>query len=144
MTSYLTPWRAGLLGAALLAACISAAAATGANAQAAPAASTPDLPPHPGPYLPPDKRKPSSEPAASGEELRAQAMQKLKKRFEEADLDASGSLTRDEASKAGLGFVVKNFDRIDSAHRGAVSFDDLKAFMQQRRKEAMARQQAGG
>jgi Spy/CpxP family protein refolding chaperone len=141
MTSPLYPCTA-LLAALLLAAGAPATAA-GAAAQAAAATSAPDLPPHPGPYLPPDKRKPSSEPPAAGEELRAQAMQKLKKRFEEADLDASGSLTREEARKAGLGFVVKNFDRIDSAHRGLVSFDDLKAFLHQRRKEAMARQQAG-
>lgn len=147
MTFSLNPWRnAGLLGAALLAACMTAAGgahAAGASAQAAPAASTPDLPPHPGPYLPPDKRKPSSEPPASGEALRAQAMQKLKQRFEEADLDASGSLSKEEARKAGLGYVVKHFDRIDINHRGLVSFDDLKAFLQQRRREAMAHQQAG-
>lgn len=145
MTSSLYPWRAGLLGV-LLAASAGVTAATGAGsaAQAAAATSAPDLPPHPGPWLPPDKRKPSSEPAASGEELRAQAIHKLKKRFEEADLDASGSLTKDEARKAGLGFVVKNFDRIDAGHRGLVSFDDLKAYMQQRRKEALARQQTGG
>jgi hypothetical protein len=136
-----TSWRAGLLGMMLMVAGVHATA--GGGTQAAPAASTPDLPPHPGPYLPPDKRKPSSEPAAAGEELRAQAMQKLKKRFEEADLDARGSLTRDEARKAGLGFVLKNFDRIDTSHRGMVSFDDLKAFLQQRRKEVMVRQQNG-
>jgi len=92
----------------------------------------------PGPYLPPDKRTPSSEPAASGPALRLQALQKLKQRFEQADLDANGRLTREEASKAGLGFVVRHFDEIDSAHHGAVSFDELRAYLVERRKQARA------
>ncbi len=141
MNFSLNPWRgSSLLGMTLLAACMTAAGtrASAQAPQAAPAASTSQLPPHPGPYLPPDKRQPSTEPPASGEALRAQAMQKLKQRFEQADLDASGSLSKEEARKAGLGFVVKNFERIDTKHRGVVSFDDLKAYLQQRRKEAMA------
>jgi hypothetical protein len=99
--------------------------------------------PGPGPYLPPDKRTPSSEPAASGPALRMQAIQKLKQRFEQADLDGNGRLTRDEASKAGLGFVVQHFDEIDSAHRGAVSFDELKAYLVERRKQARAQHVPG-
>jgi len=97
----------------------------------------------PGPYLPPDKRKPSSEPAASGPALHQQAIQKLKQRFEQADLDASGNLTKEEARKAGLGFVVNHFEQIDTAHKGAISFDDLKAYLVQRRKEARAQQVPG-
>jgi hypothetical protein len=89
---------------------------------------------NPGPYLPPALRTPSAVPPASGQALRNEAMQKLKRRFEQADLDASGSLTRDEAQRAGLGFVVASFDDIDSGGRGKVSFDDVKKFMQQRRK----------
>lgn len=89
---------------------------------------------YPGPSLPPALRNPSPQAPASGQALRNEAMQKLKKRFEEADLDASGSLTRDEAERAGLGFVVASFDQIDSAKRGKVSFDDVKKFMQHRRK----------
>jgi hypothetical protein len=87
-----------------------------------------------GPALPPHLRTPSAQPAASGQALRNEALRKLQKRFEQADLDASGSLTRDEAERAGLGFVVASFDQIDSAKRGKVSFDDVKKFMQQRRK----------
>lgn len=96
--------------------------------------------PHPEPYVPPALRKAPSAPAASGAQLRRQAMQKLRQRFEEADLDASGSLTREEARRAGLGFVDKHFDQIDSAQRGKISFDELSAFLQQRHKEAMTRQ----
>ncbi len=88
----------------------------------------------PGPSLPPALRTPSALPPASGQALRNEAMQKLKRRFEEADLDANGSLSREEAQRAGLGFVVRSFDEIDSAKRGKVSFDDVKKYMQQRRK----------
>jgi hypothetical protein len=86
-----------------------------------------------GPYLPPALRTPSAQPPASGQALRNEAMQKLKRRFEEADLDASGSLTRDEAQKAGLGYVVASFDDIDTAKKGRVNFADVKKYMQQRR-----------
>lgn len=89
--------------------------------------------PNAGPSLPPSLRTPSAVPPASGQALRNEAMQKLKRRFEEADLDASGSLTREEAQRAGLGFVAASFDEIDSARRGKVSFDDVKKFMQRRR-----------
>jgi hypothetical protein len=94
---------------------------------------------HPGPSLPPALRTPSPAVPASGQALRDEAMRKLQRRFEEADLDASGSLSRDEARRAGLGFVVASFDEIDSARRGKVSFEDVKKFMQQRRKSTEER-----
>ncbi|MES2319136.1 MAG: EF-hand domain-containing protein [Pseudomonadota bacterium] len=91
--------------------------------------------PNPGPSLPPHLRNPTTTQApASGQALRNEAMQKLKRRFDEADLDANGSLTREEAQRGGLGYVFVSFDEIDSAGRGKVSFDDVKKFMQQRRK----------
>jgi hypothetical protein len=90
-------------------------------------------------YVQPTMRRPPRDASSGPVLLRYQAMQKLKKRFEDADVDRSGSLTRDEARKAGLGFVDKNFDHIDSAQRGAVSFDDLNAYLLQRREEARSR-----
>ncbi len=96
--------------------------------------------PGPGPALPPALRTPSAQPPASGQALRNEAMQKLKQRFDEADLDASGSLTRNEAQRAGLGYVVASFDEIDSARRGKVSFDDVKKFMQQQRRRTQEQQ----
>lgn len=123
-------------------AALSLGAATPAAAQApAPASAT--LPPHPGPYLPPGQRQPSNEPAASGPALRMQALQKLKLRFEQADLDASGKLTLDEARKAGLGFVVQHFAEIDQAQHGAISFEQLQAYLVQRRKQARAQHVPG-
>lgn len=123
-----------LLGLSLLA----LAGLTGALTQAQTSdltRATPPVPAHPGPYLPPSKREPSGEPPAAGESLHRQALQKLKKRFEEADLDASGSLSKEEAAKAELGFVVQHFDEIDQARRGAVSFEDMRAYLVKRRKE---------
>jgi predicted small lipoprotein YifL len=87
-----------------------------------------------GPYLPPALRSPPPSTPTSGAALRNEAMDKLKKRFQEADLDASGSVTRDEAKRAGLGFVENNFDEIDTAGRGQVSFDEVRKFMAQRGK----------
>jgi hypothetical protein len=90
-------------------------------------------------YVQPTMRRPPRDASSGPVLLRYQAMQRLKKRFEDADIDRSGSLTRDEARKAGLGFIDKNFDHIDSAQRGAVSFDDLNAYLLQRREEARSR-----
>jgi hypothetical protein len=91
---------------------------------------------HPGPSLPPELRSPAPYTPASGAALRAQAMQKLQRRFEEADLDRSGSVTREEARRAGLGFVENSFDQIDARGRGRVSFDDVRGFMAERDKAA--------
>jgi len=87
-----------------------------------------------GPYLPPALRTPAPSNPASGQALRNEAMDKLKKRFQEADTDANGSVTREEAKRAGLGFVENNFEDIDIAGRGAVTFEDVRKFMAQRGK----------
>lgn len=71
--------------------------------------------------------------------LHYRAVQRLKKRFDEADTDGSGSLNREEASKAGLRFVNRNFEHIDTRQRGDITFDDLKAYVMQRREEARSR-----
>lgn len=91
------------------------------------------------PNLPPALRKPLRDTSTGAVLLRYQPMQKLKKRFDAADLDGSGTLSRDEARQAGLTVVERNFDHIDTAQRGTVSFDDLKTFLIQRREEAHSR-----
>ena len=96
-------------------------------------------PAHPDPYVPPSLRRPLRDASSGPILLRYQAMQKLRKRFDAADVDGNGMLNRDEARKAGLGFIDKNFDHIDSAQRGSVSFDDLNAWIIQRREEARSR-----
>ena len=53
------------------------------------------------PYLPPALRKPLRDASPGTALLRYQPMQKLKKRFDAADLDGSGTLSREEAHQAG-------------------------------------------
>lgn len=130
-----------LLQLAMLAA-TAAVSHAGAQAPSTEAAAPPAVrsaPAYPEPYLPPALRKPLRDYSSGPVLLRYQAMQKLKKRFDDADLDGSGTLNRDEARKAGFGFVDKNFDHIDTAQRGAISFDDLKTYLIQRREEARSR-----
>jgi hypothetical protein len=90
-------------------------------------------PPHSDPYLPPAQRIPAREQPASGAALRQQALEKLHARFNSADRNHDALLTKEEAQAGGLGFVVKHFAQIDRAQRGAVSFDDLRAYMLARR-----------
>jgi opacity protein-like surface antigen len=85
------------------------------------------------PYVPKAQRVPSQEAPATGAELKARALAKLRQRFDEADTDRSGTLTQQEAARAGLGYVEQNFAEIDREHKGAVSFADIKAFLRQRK-----------
>ncbi|MFS2005868.1 EF-hand domain-containing protein [Duganella sp. CT11-25] len=123
-------------------AAVAAMSTAGAQAPQPESATPPAVrsaPAHPEPYVPPSLRRPLRDASSGPILLRYQAMQKLKKRFDDADLDGSGTLSRDEARKAGLGFIDKNFDHIDSAQRGSVNFEDLKAWLIQRREEARSR-----
>lgn len=119
------------LAGAALAVIVSAA---GAPARAA----TPQSPPATietairDPWVPPELRAPAPTPATQGAALRAQVERKLKAGFDRADVDRSGTLTRDRARAAGLGYIVKHFDEIDRQRAGAVSFDDVKRFLRGR------------
>lgn len=115
-----------ILGAGLV---MLAAAPVAARAQTMPA----------DPYVPPAKRLPSPQAPASGAALQEQAMQKLRSRFDEADLDKDGRLTQDEARRAGFGFVAAHFSLIDTGKRGYVHFDELVSFMGKMRREANAK-----
>ena len=104
------------------------------------AAEDPPSMPRSEPYVPKAQRIPSQTPAAGGAELKAQAMRKLRLRFDQADADRNGALTQQEASAAGLGYVARNFDAIDQAHKGAVAFEDVQAYLRQRAAQARQRQ----
>jgi carboxypeptidase C (cathepsin A) len=82
------------------------------------------------PWVPPGLRNAPRAKATHGESLDAQVEEKLRGEF--AEKAPGGSLTRDEARAAGLGFVAANFDAIDSARRGTVRFEDLKRFLKER------------
>jgi hypothetical protein len=84
------------------------------------------------PWVPPELRTPAPTPAPRGAALRAEVERKLKAGFDRADVDRSGTVTRDQARAAGLGYIVKHFDDIDRQRAGAVSFDDVKHFLRGR------------
>lgn len=84
------------------------------------------------PWVPPELRTPVPVAAPQGAALRAQVERKLKAGFDRADVDRSGTVTRNQARAAGLGYIVKHFDDIDRQHAGAVSFDDVKHFLRDR------------
>lgn len=79
--------------------------------------------------LPPALRnRPAESAPASGAALRAQALAKLEAQFKTADLDGNRSLSREEAK--GFGFVATHFDAIDTRRRGAVTFDELRDYLE--------------
>lgn len=84
------------------------------------------------PWVPPELRTATPAPALQGAALRAQVERKLKAGFDRADIDRSGTVTRDQARAAGLGYIVKHFEDIDRQRAGAVSFDDVKRFLRER------------
>lgn len=56
------------------------------------------------------------------------ARTELQKRFDAADTNKDGKLTREEA-QAKMPKVYKNFDAIDASHAGAISLADIEAFV---------------
>jgi hypothetical protein len=78
--------------------------------------------------------------AQAAEGGRGQGMAaELQKRFTAADTNHDGRLTKEEA-KAGMPFVYKNFDEIDSAKTGSLSMHDIAGFV---RAKAAARKASG-
>ncbi len=85
------------------------------------------------PWVPPEARHPSTSPPTRGAALHAQVERKLAASFEAADVNHTGALTRDEAKAAGLGFIVKHFDDIDTRRSGLIRFDDVTRYLDERR-----------
>ncbi|MCZ8255717.1 MAG: EF-hand domain-containing protein [Polaromonas sp.] len=56
------------------------------------------------------------------------ARSELQKRFEAADTNKDGKLTREEA-QAKMPRVYKNYDAIDASRGGAISLADIEAFL---------------
>lgn len=83
--------------------------------------------------VPPALRVRPTEPPATGAALRAQALAKLEAQFRSADANGDGSLSVEEAKA--FGFVARHFDDIDAGRRGAVTFDDLRAYLAREKAE---------
>ncbi|HSW04136.1 EF-hand domain-containing protein [Aquabacterium sp.] len=84
------------------------------------------------PWVPPAARIRSTEPPTEGAALQAQVAAKLRQRFDAADSGRYGSITRDQAQRAGLGFVSRHFDQIDARRSGSISFDELQRYLARR------------
>ena len=56
------------------------------------------------------------------------ARTELQKRFDAADTNKDGKLTREEA-QAKMPMVYKNFDAIDTGHAGTISLADIEVFL---------------
>jgi hypothetical protein len=88
------------------------------------------------PWVPPATRasaaaQPVTQPSR-GAALQAQVERKLRRRFEAADTAGTGRITREQALAAGLGRVADDFDRIDQAGAGSVSFEDVTRYLRSR------------
>jgi hypothetical protein len=59
----------------------------------------------------------------------AQAVKSMDKNFDIADKNRDGLLTRQEAETGPVPFIARNFDAIDTAHRGTVSKKDVHAYI---------------
>ena len=117
-----------LLKCLVVAALLACAAA--ASAQTPPATPEPQLQaPLRDPWVPPHARPSTAAAPTEGAALRAQIEAKLRAGFDAADAKRAGSLTREQAKAAGLGYVAENFDRIDTRRSGRVSFDDVKRYL---------------
>lgn len=84
------------------------------------------------PWVPPATAKAAETlpKAKRGADLRAEVERKLR-----ADFDAAapqGTLTREQARAAGLGFIANHFDAIDRRRSGVVRFEDYRVFLQSR------------
>ena len=84
------------------------------------------------PWVPPAARATAPMPQTSGETLRAQVERKLHASFDSADTERKGSITREQARTARLAVVEQNFEAIDKAHKGRVTFEDYKRFLRAR------------
>jgi hypothetical protein len=85
------------------------------------------------PYVPPAVREQARPaPETRGNALRAQVERKLRGDFDAADTRRQGSITREQARAARLGFVAENFDAIDEAKNGRVTFDDVRRYLRSR------------
>lgn len=82
------------------------------------------------PWLPADARAQAHRvPETRGAALHAQVERKLREKFDAADRDKRGSITREQARAAQLAIVADNFDAIDGERRGRVTFDDFKHYL---------------
>jgi hypothetical protein len=72
--------------------------------------------------------------ATHGAALQAQVEAKLRARFMGADDHRLGHITRAQAEAAGLGYVARDFDQIDRAGHGSVSWAQVRDWLEARQR----------
>jgi hypothetical protein len=122
---------AGIAAGMLLMACLTQAPL--AHAQSQPVATT-STGTNCDPCVPPSVRKQAELENAGTADAPARSMagstsDRLRARFEAADLRKTGRITRTEAAAGGFGFIAQHFEAIDRQGRGEVSFEEVKAFL---------------
>ena len=88
------------------------------------------------PWVPPHVKGSETYVETRGEALRKQVEHKLRTQFEAADPARSGTLTREQARAAGLGYIADNFDAIDRARAGVVRFEDVRRYLSETTRDA--------
>jgi hypothetical protein len=88
------------------------------------------------PWVPPHVKGSESYVETRGEALRKQVEQKLRLQFEAADAAKSGTLTREQARAAGLGYIADNFEAIDRTRAGVVRFEDVRRYLNETTRDA--------
>ncbi len=81
------------------------------------------------PSLPSELQKTTPAKPTEGAALREQVERKLRSAFEAADVNRTGSLSREQARAAGLGYIDQHFTEIDRRRSGTVTFDDVKRYL---------------
>lgn len=98
---------------------------------AAPAAAQQAGAPLRDPWVPPAVAASASiAPETRGAALQAQVNAKLLRQFAAADVANRGALSLEEARRAGFGFAVEHFARIDAQGRGEIRAADLQRYIQ--------------
>lgn len=70
--------------------------------------------------------------ADNSEKKAPHALMKFSERFDAADTDGDGALTRAEAEAGGINKIVKYFDRVDADDDGRVTRDEMRGLLRHR------------
>ena len=82
------------------------------------------------PFLPEALRSITPVPPTSGAAFAKQVEERVRAPFDKA-AGSAGTITREGARAAGLGYVTEHFDAIDARRAGAVSFEDVKRYLRE-------------
>ncbi|MFM0277008.1 2-oxoglutarate dehydrogenase [Paraburkholderia sediminicola] len=83
-----------------------------------------------GPFFPQNRATPIA--PSTGTALQQEAQQRLEARLGANTVLSNGAaVTKTQAQTAGLGYVAQHFDQIDASHKGSVTMDDVRQYLQQ-------------